>query len=193
MTRALAGTALMLAVLCAVGGCERTAHNMYEQPRYDQGEASPLFRDGRAMRPPPPGSMANAMGDLAATSSGRRGQEAVAHHAAARAAGQAPPITRALLERGQQRFAIYCLPCHGAVGDGDGPIVRRGFPAPPSYHAQRLRDADDRHFFDVITHGHGVMYPYADRVVPEDRWAIVAYIRSLQLAAKESGATLPLQ
>jgi mono/diheme cytochrome c family protein len=83
------------------------------------------------------------------------------------------------------------VPCHSPLGDGDGPVARRGFPHPPSYHEQRLRDAPDRHFFDVITHGHGVMYPYGDRVAPEDRWAIVAYIRALQLSQHAPLAQLP--
>jgi hypothetical protein len=83
------------------------------------------------------------------------------------------------------------MPCHSPAGDGDGPVVRRGFPHPPSYHEQRLRDAPDRHFFDVITQGHGVMYSYADRVPPRDRWAIVAYIRALQLSQHGQVAALP--
>ena len=87
-----------------------------------------------------------------------------------------------LLSRGQQRFDIYCAVCHSRTGDGNGMIVQRGFPQPPSLHEQRLRDAPPGHFFDVITNGYGVMYPYASRVSPEDRWAIAAYIRALQLS-----------
>jgi mono/diheme cytochrome c family protein len=93
-----------------------------------------------------------------------------------------PPVTLALLERGQQRFDIYCAVCHGPSGYGDGMVVQRGFPAPPSYHIDRLRKAPIQHFYDVITNGYGVMYAYAQRVAPEDRWAIVAYIRALQAA-----------
>jgi mono/diheme cytochrome c family protein len=92
----------------------------------------------------------------------------------------APPVTLALLERGRQRFDIYCAVCHGLTGYGDGRIVQRGFPAPPSYHIARLRDAPNQHLYDVITNGYGVMFSYAQRVAPEDRWAIVAYIRVLQ-------------
>ena len=94
-----------------------------------------------------------------------------------------PPVTMALLKRGQERFDIYCTPCHSVLGDGDGMIVHRGFPRPPSYSIQRLRGAPAQHFFDVITNGYGVMFPYADRVAPADRWAIVAYIRALQASA----------
>jgi hypothetical protein len=96
-----------------------------------------------------------------------------------------------MLRRGQQRYTIYCMPCHSPVGDGDGPIVRRGFPHPPSYHIRRLREADDRHFFDVISQGFGAMYSYADRITPEDRWAIVAYIRALQLSQHAPADALP--
>jgi mono/diheme cytochrome c family protein len=91
-------------------------------------------------------------------------------------------LTKALLVRGRQRFDIYCAPCHGRSGDGAGMVVQRGFPAPPSYHTDRLRHAADSHFYQVISDGYGVMYPYADRVTPHDRWAIVAYIRALQLS-----------
>lgn len=91
-----------------------------------------------------------------------------------------PPVTLALLQRGQQRFHIYCTPCHGELGDGDGMVVQRGFPRPPSYHTDRLRNAPVQHFYDVITNGYGAMYSFAARVRPQDRWAIVAYIRALQ-------------
>ncbi len=103
----------------------------------------------------------------------------------------APRLTMALLERGKQRFEVYCAPCHGRLGDGNGMIAQRGFPHPPSYHSDALRNAPDQHFYDVITRGHGVMYSYADRVEPEDRWAIVAYIRALQVSANASLSDVP--
>jgi mono/diheme cytochrome c family protein len=96
-----------------------------------------------------------------------------------------------LLARGQQRFGIYCAPCHGFGGDGDGMIVQRGMPRPPSFHSARLRTAPDAHFMAVITQGYGVMYSYADRVAPRDRWAIIAYIRALQLSRNAPVAELP--
>ncbi len=102
-----------------------------------------------------------------------------------------PPRTLALLRRGREAFEIFCAPCHGPDGDGRGIIVRRGFPAPPSYHEPRLRDAPDGHFFDVITNGYGVMYDYANRVGPDDRWAIIAYIRALQLSRHATLADVP--
>ncbi len=98
------------------------------------------------------------------------------------------PVTRQSLARGRERFNIYCAVCHGATGDGNGMIVQRGFPQPPSFHDQRLRDAPAGHFVDVITNGYGVMYSYASRVAPEDRWAIAAYIRALQLSQHAASA-----
>jgi mono/diheme cytochrome c family protein len=102
----------------------------------------------------------------------------------------APSVTLALLERGRQRFDIYCSVCHGLTGYGDGQIVQRGFPAPPSYHIDRLRQAPNQHFYDVITHGYGAMFSYAQRVAPADRWAIVAYIRTLQASQNVPAAQL---
>jgi mono/diheme cytochrome c family protein len=101
-----------------------------------------------------------------------------------------PALTLALLERGQQRYRIYCTPCHSELGDGNGMVVQRGFPHPPSYHSDRLRQAATQHFYDVITHGYGAMYSFAARVAPDDRWAIAAYIRALQLSQHASGADL---
>ncbi len=101
------------------------------------------------------------------------------------------PLTRELLERGRERFEIYCSPCHGRTGDGNGMIVQRGFPAPPSYHIDRLRQAPVGHFFDVITQGYGIMYSYAGRVEPADRWAIAAYIRVLQKSQDAKLAEAP--
>jgi hypothetical protein len=101
------------------------------------------------------------------------------------------PITREVLERGRERFNIFCSPCHGYTGRGDGMIVRRGFVTPPSYHIQRLKDAPVGHFFDVITNGYGAMYSYASRVSIPDRWAISTYIRVLQLSQGATPAEIP--
>ena len=95
------------------------------------------------------------------------------------------------LTRGQQRFGIFCAPCHGLAGDGDGIIVAHGFPAPPSYHIDRLVAAPAQHFYDVMTGGYGVMFAYADRIDPHDRWAIAAYIRALQLSRRAKVAEIP--
>lgn len=91
-------------------------------------------------------------------------------------------ITREVLERGRERYDIFCAPCHSRLGNGQGMIVQRGFKAPPSFHIDRLREAPPGYYYDVITNGFGVMYSYASRVPPEDRWAIIAYIKALQLS-----------
>jgi mono/diheme cytochrome c family protein len=96
------------------------------------------------------------------------------------------PITRDVLNRGRQRFEIYCVPCHGYTGDGDGLVVQRGFNPPPSYNTDRLRQAPVGHFFDVMTNGFGAMPSYAAQIPVPDRWAIVAYIRALQLSQNAS-------
>lgn len=100
-------------------------------------------------------------------------------------------VTKQVLERGRERYDIYCSVCHNATGDGDGMIVRRGFTPPPSFHIDRLRQAPDVHYYNAITNGWGAMYSYADRIVPEDRWAITAYIRVLQLSQSAEIDKLP--
>lgn len=178
-------------------------HDMYAQPKQDPYEPSALFADGSSMRTPPPGSLPMAAGAMADTSSGRLGQltptpppgqplplddegRPLGQGATVDASRPIPvnplPVTMPLLRRGQERFNIYCAPCHGRSGDGAGMIAQRGFPAPPSYHTDKLRHAPDGHFYRVISNGYGVMYPYADRIAPADRWAILAYIRALQLS-----------
>lgn len=152
-------------LLLALGGCHQ---NMVQQPRYDDYERWPLTADGKTMQAPPEGT--------------------VAQDAALRAAEtRRPPLTPALLARGRQRFEIYCSMCHGYDGRGDGIVPARGFPRPPSYLEPRLVRAPASHFYDVMTNGYGVMYAYADRVSPRDRWAIAAYIRALQAAGGANG------
>ncbi|TAK83460.1 MAG: cytochrome c [Betaproteobacteria bacterium] len=174
---------LVLAAVLSLAACEKLMRDMYDQPRYKPMHESALFPDGSSARAPLPGTVAAAGGTFAGTSSGRQGTEQEKLRPEIEKAKTNPfPITMQLLRRGRERFDIYCAPCHSPVGDGDGRVARRGFPHPPSYHIERLRAAPDRHFYDVMTQGHGVMRPYADRVPPEDRWAIVAYIRALQLS-----------
>lgn len=195
--------ACALASITGLVGCERQMANMYQQPKLKPLQESPLWSDGRASRPIPPYTIPYSGGAFADSSSGRLQIEplpvqvpatlpigaegapkvaAVAGPVAETNAQNPLPRTLAVLERGQERFAIFCAPCHGLAGHGDGMVARRGFPNPPSYHIDRLRNAPDAHFFNVITNGYGAMYPYADRVPPNDRWAIVAYIRALQLS-----------
>lgn len=173
---------LIVAVsLLSLTACEKAMRNMYDQPKYTPASPSPLFPDNQADRPPVPGTIPRSVGALASTSSGRFGSDEIADQLEADRATTNPyPTTAKLLRRGKERFEIFCAPCHSPVGDGDGIVVRRGFPHPPSYHTERLRHAPDRHFYDVMTDGYGIMYSYADRVSPQDRWAIIAYIRALQ-------------
>ena len=201
--------ALCVLAALALAGCERGMHEMYQQPKYKPLTPSPLFPDGNSSRPQVDGTVPHSAGALAGTTSGRDGVvhplppsgPAVGVNAEGKPLAQAGraaepgysnplPVTPALLARGRQRFNIYCAPCHSRAGDGDGMIARRGFPHPPSYHTDRLRNAPDSHFYQVITHGYGIMYPYADRITPHDRWAIVAYIRALQLCQHAPAADL---
>ncbi len=149
--------------------------NMREQPRYNPLTASPLFQDGRAARPPVDATVARGqLRDNEPFYTGKQNGVPI---------DKIPfPVTRRVLERGHERFDIYCSPCHGRTGDGQGMVVQRGFQTPPSYHVERLQEAPDGHFFDVMTNGFGVMASYASRVGPADRWAITAYIRALQLS-----------
>lgn len=184
--------ALMLGCLLLLAGCEGAKQDMYDQPRYKTYAASPLFDDGAAARPPVAGTEARARGAFADSSGGRQGADLVKADVDAERAQTNPyPVDLALLKRGQDRYTIYCMPCHSPAGDGDGLVVRRGFPAPPTFHQDRLRTVADRHFYDVITQGYGVMLPYADRVEPADRWAIIAFIRALQLSQHADAAALP--
>jgi mono/diheme cytochrome c family protein len=137
-------------------------HSMTQQSRYVTYGPAGLFADDAEAQALPAGVV--AQGDLER----------------AKAVSTPPAVDAVLLQRGRERYDIFCTPCHGASGKGDGMIVRRGFPAPPSYQTARLRAAPAQHFFDVISNGYGVMYSYAARIEPRDRWAIVAYVRALQ-------------
>ncbi len=187
--------------LAHAAGCDFSARRHAKRPgrtcttsrSTSRWRKASLFDNGSSSRTPPAATEPYAKGPFSGTSSGRIGTDAVARDAAALGAQTIPPPTPQLLLRGQERYSIYCLPCHSPVGDGDGWITRRGFPHPPSYHSERLRQAPDRHFFDVITNGYGIMYSYADRVEPADRWAIVAYIRALQLSQHAPAGALPAE
>jgi mono/diheme cytochrome c family protein len=183
---------LICILVLPLAACERAKQDMYDQARGKPYRASSLFPDGNMSRTPPPGTVPYARGPQALASSGRLGTDASREQARADAAREMPfPITAKLLRRGQDRYAIYCMPCHSPLGDGDGRIVERGFPAPPTYHQDRLRQAPDRHLYDVISKGFGAMRPYGDRIAPEDRWAIVAFVRALQLSQRARVDALP--
>jgi hypothetical protein len=174
-------TTLALAA-AAAAGCRR---DMFHQPYSKPLEPSDFFQDNHmASRPLVPHTVAR--GHLDADEpfyTGKVGTNLVETFPFA--------ITREVLERGRERFDIYCSPCHGRTGTGNGMIVQRGFPPPPSYHIDRLRQAPVGHFFDVITQGYGIMYSYASRVEPADRWAIAAYIRVLQKSHDATLAQVP--
>jgi mono/diheme cytochrome c family protein len=172
-------------------GCEKSMRNMYEQPKYRPFVESSLWPDGRSERPLEPGVIAHGAGALAASSSGRRADLAPADWTAPASAREFPPVTIESLKRGRERYDVYCAPCHSVSGDGDGMVVRRGFPAPASLDIASSRSASDAHLFDVITSGHGVMYPFADRIGPPDRWAIVGYMRALQRSQHAAIADAP--
>jgi mono/diheme cytochrome c family protein len=154
----------------AAAGCSQ---NMTDQPKYSEYKPAPLFRNGRVLQTPVAGTVAR--GDLDR----------------AKAASERPPLTAALLAHGRENFNVFCSPCHARSGYGNGMVVQRGMPRPPSLHIERLRTAPDEHIFDVITKGYGVMYSYAARVAPQDRWAIVAYIRALQLSQSATIEDVP--
>jgi mono/diheme cytochrome c family protein len=172
---------LLLAAAPALAGCHR---DMYEQAARRPMTPSSLFANGDASRPLEPGTVSREdPADLGVAETGwDNGRLALDLPVA---------ITPGLLARGRTEFGIYCAMCHGADGYGQGIIVQRGFPAPPSFHTDRLRMAPAGHFFDVMTRGYGAMYPYASRVSPADRWAITAYIRALQVSQHAPAAALP--
>ena len=159
---------------------------MHDTPRYEALEESDFFADKRAMRPIPEGTVARGnLRDDDVFYTGKSNGEIV----------QALPaqvtLDKALLDRGQQRFNIYCAPCHSELGDGNGTVVQRGYKRPASYHEPRLRTVPIGYFYDVITNGFGQMPDYSAQVAPADRWAIAAYIRALQLSQAATVEDVP--
>lgn len=171
-------TKLTLAfVPLVVAGCHT---DMWRQPRHQAYDTSEFYPDGAASRPLLPGTIARGkLREDEAFFTGAKDNRYVDEFPAG------IKVTREFLDRGQERFDIYCSPCHGRLGNGQGMIAQRGFSLKRpvgNYHTDRLRKMPVGHFYDVITNGYGTMYSYASRVEPQDRWAIVAYIRALQLS-----------
>jgi len=182
-------------------------YDMQDQPRYKAHKKSDFFKDGKAMRELPEGTVPRGfLREDKAFYAGKTaaGQNATTPNPAATPATDASgntlvtdfsglvsdfpvPLTEELLDRGEQRYKVFCIVCHGPVGSGDGMIVRRGFSKPPTYHDDRLRGAPVGHFYNVITVGQGKMNSYASQIPPADRWAIVAYIRTLQISQNPNG------
>lgn len=178
-------SALLLTCVMVMGcqgttGLEQLRQEMYNQAKYEPLEKSDFFADGRASRPWIEGTVARGhlRTDVHLYTGKVNGEFATTFPF---------EITAEVLNRGEERYNIFCSPCHGALGDGRGMVVRRGLKQPTSYHIDRLRAETPGYFFDVMTNGFGVMYSYASRIKPEDRWAIAAYIRALQMS---QGATL---
>jgi hypothetical protein len=162
---------------------------MYDQARHKPYGATDFFDDGTSARP-------LVAGTIPRPDPRDRGVTSTEIFETGMIAGklvtEVPfPVDRAVLLRGQERYRIFCTPCHGELGDGKGMIVRRGFNPPPSYHTEELRNKPLGHYFDVMTRGYGTMYSYAARVPARDRWAIAAYIRALQLSQHAQSADLP--
>jgi mono/diheme cytochrome c family protein len=168
----------------AVVGCHP---DMWVQPKHKAQDQSDFFADGASSRMPVEGTV--AYGDVKDDDAYYRG------YVDGKLVDQMPvPMSRELLERGKERFEVFCINCHGAVGDGQGMIAKRGYNVErpvATYHTDRLREMPVGHFFDVITNGYGAMFPFSDRIPVEDRWAIVAYIRVLQRAQNGTMADVP--
>ncbi|MEQ8765023.1 MAG: cytochrome c [Planctomycetota bacterium] len=161
-----------LGLLCCFASCRQ---DMQDQKKLEPLEKSTFFRDERASRPLVEGTIAR--GQL------REDPHLFEGKVDGQYATTLPfPVDRAVLERGRERYGIFCTPCHSPLGDGNRIVVQRGFKRPPTYHQDRLRSASVGYFFDVITNGYGAMYSFASRIPVEDRWKIVAYVRSLQLS-----------
>jgi mono/diheme cytochrome c family protein len=165
----------------AIAGCRQ---DMQNQPKYKDLRGSSFFDDQRSARPIPEDTVARGFldADQRFTTGKENGKPIAALPV---------PLTRELLARGQQRFQIFCTPCHGMLGNGLGIVVQRGYRQPPSYDIDRLRAAPVGYFFDVMTHGFGAMPDYATQIPPADRWAIAAYVRALQLSQRTTMADVP--
>lgn len=174
--------ALVLLLAGAAAGCRQ---DMHDQPKFIPLRPSSFFDDGRSARPLPAGTVARGHLEEDAAFFTGKGPDG-------KYVNTFPfPITKDVLLRGQQRYNIYCAPCHDRAGTGEGMVVRRGFRHPPSYHIDRLRNAPNGYIFDVITNGFGAMQDYSAQVEPADRWAIIAYERALQLSQNASMEDVP--
>jgi hypothetical protein len=181
--------ALALCVLAVVlPGCRS---EMYDQPRFEPYETSEFFDDGSSAR-------LLVAGTVPRRDPRDQGPWSEELFTTGKTAGKLAlslpfPVDRAVIERGQDRFRIFCTPCHGELGDGRGMIVQRGLNPPPSFHSDELRKKPVGHYFDVMTRGFGTMYSYASRIPARDRWAIAAYIRALQVSQHSLASELPTE
>jgi len=173
--------ALAFLAAFALAACRQ---DMHDQPKYIPLRESAFFGDARSARPFVEGTVARGHlnDDELAYTGKTNGQDATMFPA---------PVTAETMARGRERFTIYCSPCHGRTGQGDGMVVLRGYRRPPSFLQDRLIGAPVGHFFDVITNGFGAMPDYAAQIHPQDRWAIIAYVRALQLSGHATVADVP--
>ena len=172
---------ILIGVLASLTACHQ---DMFDQSRTKPLSESRFFADGRSARPALEDTVAR--GALHSDSMLETGKVSGSDTTIFPL-----PVTREVLDRGQERFDIFCSPCHGRTGEGNGMIVQRGFKPPPSFHIDRLRQAPVGHYFDVITNGFGTMYSYSSRISAEDRWAVIAYVRALQLSRSATIADVP--
>ena len=179
--RSRARAAVIAAACLVLVGCRQ---DMHDAPSYDPLQATNFFANGAASRPLVPNTVAR--GQL------RADEHLYTGKINGQVANEFPmPVTKQVLDRGQERFNVYCSPCHGRTGEGNGMIVQRGFRQPPSYHEERLRNVPVGYFFDVMTNGFGAMQDYSAQVTVPDRWAIAAYIRVLQLSRSATVNDVP--
>jgi len=175
------------ALVLAAAGLSGCRQDMHDQPKYIPLRPSTFFTDGRSARPLIEGTVARGHLNEDTLYYTGKGPDT-------KPAKEFPmPVTKELIQRGEQRFNIYCTPCHDRTGNGNGMIVRRGYRRPPTYHSDRLREQPNGYFYDVITNGFGAMPDYAAQIEPQDRWAIVAYIRALQLSQQASINDVPAE
>jgi mono/diheme cytochrome c family protein len=183
------GVSLLLIIGVAGVSCRQ---DMHDQPKYEPLEASTFYADGQASRPPVEGTVARGMlKDDPLFYAGKLDSDSTTRPTQQFADAFPFPVTAQVLDVGQTQFNVFCSVCHDPLGTGDGMIVRRGYRKPPSLHTVRLRQAPAGYFFDVITNGFGAMPDYAAQISPRDRWAVVAYIRALQLSQNATLGDVP--
>jgi len=178
-------TSRIFVIACAAAsfsfsaGCQYLRQDMADQPKNQPLSSSEFFADGRSERPLVENTVA-------------RGSIADDELVASKDSNAFPlPVDWKLLERGEERYNVFCSPCHGLQGDGNGVVALRGMKRPPTYHQERLRQSPNGYFYDVVTNGFGQMYAYSAQIPPRDRWAIIAYVRALQLSRNAKVAELP--
>ena len=164
----------------ALSGCDMALRqDMADQPKNRPQSPSDFFPDGRSERPLVENTVAHGA------------IENDVYNLSKDYTGFPIPVNEKLLQRGEDRYKVFCTPCHGLQGDGNGMVAMRGMKHPPSYHIDRLRQAPNGYFYDVMSNGFGAMYSYGERISPRDRWAVIAYIRALQLSRYAKAGDLP--